>query len=78
MLFEKITAGGNLAAVYGAVIGSNVGAYITPVGALAGIMWTNILGEYRVKMNFIKFTSVGLAAAIPTLLVASLMLLIVL
>ena len=78
VLFEKITAGGNLAAVYGAVIGSNVGAYITPVGALAGIMWTNILGEYRVKMNFIKFTSVGLAAAIPTLLVASLMLLIVL
>lgn len=78
VLFERITAGGSTASVYGAIIGSNIGAYITPVGALAGIMWTNILGEYRVKMNFLRFASVGVAAAIPTLLVSSLMLLIVL
>ena len=78
VLFEKIISGASNAAVFGAIIGSNVGAYITPVGALAGIMWTNILGEYRVKFNFIRFVSVGIAAALPTLAVSALTLFITL
>ena len=78
VLFEKIISGASNAAVFGAIIGSNVGAYITPVGALAGIMWTNILGEYRVKFNFIKFVSVGIAAALPTLAASALALFITL
>ena len=68
VLFERIIAGESLPALFGAVIGSNVGAFITPVGALAGIMWNKILGEYGVKLPFVKFILYGGAVAIPTLL----------
>ncbi len=68
VFFESVIAGQSLPALYGAVIGSNVGAFITPVGALAGIMWTKILGEYGVKLPFIKFIAYGTAVALPTLL----------
>lgn len=68
VLFERIINGESLPALFGAIIGSNVGAFITPVGALAGIMWNKILGEYGVKLPFIKFILYGSAVAIPTLL----------
>ncbi len=68
VLFERIIAGESLPALFGAVIGSNVGAFITPVGALAGIMWNKILGEYGVKLPFVKFIFYGSTVAIPTLL----------
>jgi arsenical pump membrane protein len=68
VLFESIVNGQSLSALYGAIIGSNVGAFITPVGALAGIMWNKILGEYHVKLPFVKFIAYGVAVALPTLL----------
>ena len=68
VLFERIISGTSTPALYGAVIGSNIGAFITPVGALAGIMWNKILGEYGVKLPFLKFILYGSAVAIPTLL----------
>ena len=75
ILFESIVNGKNLASVYGAIIGSNIGAYITPVGALAGIMWNNILSNYNVKFSFAKFILYGIIVAIPTLLATTLTLL---
>ena len=39
----------NISYIYATIIGSNLGAILTPVGALAGIMWIKIL-----KHNFIK------------------------
>lgn len=68
VLFERIIDGASAPALFGAVIGSNVGAFITPVGALAGIMWNKILGEYGVKLPFVKFILYGSAVAIPTLI----------
>lgn len=70
VLFERIISGRSLSAVYGAVIGSNIGAFITPVGALAGIMWNKILSKYGVKTSFGKFLLYGGAVAIPSLLAA--------
>lgn len=70
VLFERIISGRSLSAVYGAVIGSNIGAFITPVGALAGIMWNKILSKYGVKTSFGKFILYGSAVAIPSLLAA--------
>ncbi len=67
VLFESIVSGANKAAVYGAVVGSNIGAFITPVGALAGIMWNKILARHGVKLPFIKFVFYGVVVAIPTL-----------
>ncbi len=76
VLFEQIIAGKSIYALYGAVIGSNIGAFITPVGALAGIMWNKILGEYGVKLPFVKFILYGSAVAIPTLITSLLTLMI--
>lgn len=71
VLMEKIISGGSSIAVYGAIIGSNIGAFITPVGALAGIMWNKILGKYKVKLPFKRFILYGSAVAIPTLIGAT-------
>ena len=60
---EKIIATKSLYATYGAVIGSNIGAFITPVGALAGIMWNKILSRYGVKLPFYKFAAFGITVA---------------
>lgn len=76
VLFEKIIAGKSAAALYGAVIGSNIGAFITPVGALAGIMWNKILSGYGVKFPFWKFFGYGCLIAIPALTAATFALLI--
>lgn len=55
-------------AVFATVIGSNIGAYLTPIGALAGIMWSNILGEQKVRVTFLQFCLYGVLIAVPTLL----------
>ena len=59
-----------LQAVYASVIGSNVGAFFTPIGALAGIMWTGILKNNGVQFGFRDFIRHGLVVAVPTLTVA--------
>ncbi len=68
VLFEKIISSSSVSAVYGSIIGSNVGAFLTPVGALAGIMWNKILKKYGIDVSFKKFVFYGSAVAIPTLL----------
>lgn len=77
VLFEQIIGGTNNLAVFGAVIGSNIGAFITPVGALAGIMWSKILNKYDIKMPFVKFLTYGGLVAVPVLLFSSLSLLLI-
>ena len=78
VLFEKIIGGKSLYALYGAVIGSNLGAFITPVGALAGIMWTKILNGEGVKLSFGKFALYGKCCALPAILLSCLTLFITL
>ncbi|MBQ8357292.1 MAG: hypothetical protein IJX39_05725 [Clostridia bacterium] len=67
-----VTAGGSasLPALYAAVIGSNIGAFFTPMGALAGIMWMALLGQHQVNFSFGRFMAYGAAVSIPTLLAA--------
>lgn len=63
-------AGGGVAlkAVFASVVGSNIGAFLTPIGALAGIMWSGIIGKYEIKFGFLSFVKYGVIIAIPTLL----------
>ena len=77
VFFESICSG-NISALYGSVIGSNIGAFITPVGALAGIMWSKILSRYGVRMRFSAFVFYGLCAALPALAASSAALLVML
>lgn len=46
-------------ALYAVVIGSNLGALLTPIGALAGIMWTKMLKREGVKYGFRQFVTYG-------------------
>ena len=59
-----------LKAVYATLIGSNIGAFLTPIGALAGIMWANILNEHGLRFGYRDFLKIGVMIAVPTLLVA--------
>lgn len=58
---------GSAGGVYAAIIGSNLGAYFTPVGALAGIMWLSILKKSGVDISFGKFVKYGAASSLPAL-----------
>ncbi|MBQ8428207.1 MAG: hypothetical protein IJX18_03015, partial [Clostridia bacterium] len=65
-------------AVYATIIGSNVGAFLTPIGALAGIMFTDLVSKQEVKYGFKSFVFYGTIIAVPTLLTALLGLIIML
>ena len=75
VLFSSVIAhmqGGALAvpALFATVIGSNLGAFFTPTGALAGIMWTSQLHDHGVTFSFKTFVRYGTAVAIPSLAAA--------
>lgn len=73
VLFSSVVMPSGVAsmpALYAAVIGSNVGAFFTPMGALAGIMWLTLLRQHGVKLSFGKFVAYGTMISIPTLLAA--------
>ena len=74
VLFSSIMqqAGGvaGISAVFATIIGSNLGALLTPIGALAGIMWSNILNKHGVKFGYLDFLKIGVIVAIPTLITA--------
>ena len=55
---------------FSTIIGSNIGAYLTPIGALAGIMWMSILKRYSVNFSFLDFVKYGLIL-VPVSLVFS-------
>lgn len=64
-------------ATYAVIIGSNIGAYLTPIGALAGIMWMSLLKKYDVNFNFLTFMKYGIIIVPIVLIMAFLGLLIV-
>ncbi|MCF0117148.1 MAG: hypothetical protein HUJ61_03755 [Bacilli bacterium] len=58
----------NLKATYASIIGSNLGAFLTPIGALAGIMFTSLLKKYEINdYTYAKFIIYGVVISIPTL-----------
>ena len=69
VLFANMTFTSN-ASIYASIIASNIAAYITPVGALAGIMWMSLLKTYEVNFSFKNFVCYGITIGIPTLIIA--------
>lgn len=61
-------------AVYASIIGSNIGAFLTPIGALAGIMFTGLVNEHNIRYRFIDFVKYGVVIAIPVISVVLVML----
>ena len=75
VLYSSVIAGMDMnpltvAALYAAVIGSNLGAFFTPTGALAGIMWTGQLHDHGVSFSFIRFVKYGATVAVPAMAAA--------
>ena len=67
---ETLNGIDKVAAIYATVIGSNIGAFLTPIGALAGIMWTSILKEHKIKFGYAEFIKIGTIVSVPTILAA--------
>ena len=65
-----LTNGEYLRATFASIIGSNIGAFLTPIGALAGIMFSNLLSKYEMKFTFLDFIKYGSIVSIPVLAVS--------
>ena len=59
-----------LKAIYSIIIGSNIGAFLTPIGALAGIMFTDLVSRQKIEFKFLTFIKYGCMISIPTLIIA--------
>jgi len=69
-LNSSLTGVNQIGAVYGSIIGSNIGAFLTPIGALAGIMFSGLVKENEVKFTFFDFVEYGLIVSLPVITVA--------
>lgn len=63
-----------LPAVLATVVGSNLGANITPLGALAGILWMSILRGKAVDLSFWDFVRYGILVTPVSLILCLLVL----
>lgn len=58
--------------MYASIIGSNTGVLLTPFGALAGLMWFEMLKKFKVEINYAKYFKImlpsGLIILVLTLL----------
>lgn len=74
VLFSDVIAfsdsSSKLGAIYASIIGSNLGAFFTPIGALAGVMWMQILKKEKISLSFTSFIHYGMMLSIPALLIA--------
>ena len=61
-------------AIYASIVGSNIGAFLTPTGALAGIMFTSLVNEHHTKYTFIDFIKYGAITSLPIISICLLML----
>ena len=64
-----LTNGQYLKATYSSIVGSNIGAFLTPIGALAGIMFSNLLSKHDMKFTFLDFIKYGSVVSVPVLTV---------
>ena len=82
VMFEKVITSSNMLfmeeKLFSSIIASNIGAYFTPLGALAGIMWMSILKKSGLKFGFKEFLKYGMILSPVVLIVALLTLMIVL
>jgi arsenical pump membrane protein len=64
-LTSNITGSAQVGAIYASVVGSNIGAFLTPTGALAGIMFTSLVNEHDTKYTFLDFIKYGAIISLP-------------
>ena len=74
ILFTNLTATlsetSYLRGVYASIIGSNIGAFLTPIGALAGIMFSGLVKDNNVRFTFLDFIKYGAIISLPVITIA--------
>ena len=68
VFYSTLLNGAEVNAIYASVIVSNVAAFFTPIGALAGLRWMNLLKKQDIKRNYLTFIKYCAPICIPTLL----------
>lgn len=75
VMFEQIISSSNQLylneEIYSSIIASNIGAYLSPIGALAGIMWMSLLKKADIQFNFTDFLKYGVLIS-PLLIIIAL------
>lgn len=69
MFYSSFIPLNNLQATYATILGSNLGVLLTPFGALAGLMWMELLRNNNIKINYLEYTKKLILTAILTLFV---------
>ena len=74
-VFHTLTAGSDImttkAVAYSLVVGTNLGSLLSPVGALATILWLSIIRKKGFKFPLKKFMPLGLVVGIVSIFVAT-------
>ena len=60
------------ALIYSVIIGSNLGANLILIGALAGLMWIHLIRDKGYHISAWEFSKIGFLVTIPTLIVIAL------
>lgn len=68
LMGSVVSEQGSLGAIYSTIVGSNLGALLTPIGALAGIMWGSMLKAQGIRMRYLDFVKNGILVFIPAML----------
>ena len=71
---SSLTGINQQSAIYSIIIGSNLGANLTIIGALAGLMWIHLIREKGHKISALEFSKIGIITMIPTILITALIL----
>jgi arsenical pump membrane protein len=69
-IIHELSGPAQQAAAFATTIGANLGANLTPLGALAGILWLSILRDKDVPIRFLDFVRYGLLVTPVTLAAA--------
>ena len=71
ILFSNLTTSlsetAYLRGVFASVVGSNIGAFLTPIGALAGIMFSSLVSKNNIRFSFLDFIKYGAIISIPVI-----------
>jgi len=66
-LTQSLSGVGYTQAIYASIVGSNIGAFLTPIGALAGIMFSSLVSKNNIRFRFIDFIKYGAIISIPVI-----------
>lgn len=73
LLYSDLLNTSNTGAIYASIASSNIAAYVSPLGALAGLMFIALCQKNDVKISFLTFVKYGAIVALPTITITLLL-----